>query len=107
MVATDRTVIAGCMTPTEILAAQHAGAHATKIFPANAVTPTYLRALRGPFPDLKAIPTGGITPGDTVARLDAGALAVGIGGHLSRPVHTDIDHDDLVTATRAALQMTP
>ena len=50
IVATDRTVIAGCISPTEILAAQHAGAHATKIFPANAVTPTYLRALRRRIP---------------------------------------------------------
>ncbi len=62
MATTGRTVIAGCLTPTEILSATNAGAHAIKIFPANAVAPSYLAALHGPFPHLQLIPTGAIEP---------------------------------------------
>ena len=107
MVATGRTVIAGCLTPTEILSATNAGAHAIKIFPANAVAPSYLAALRGPFPRLQLIPTGGIKPAAAESWLQAGAFAVGIGGQLSRPVHTNDDHQTLVAATRAAIQTRP
>jgi 2-dehydro-3-deoxyphosphogluconate aldolase / (4S)-4-hydroxy-2-oxoglutarate aldolase len=107
MAATGRTVMAGCLTPTEILSATRAGAHAIKVFPANAVAPDYLNALHGPFPHLHLVPTGGIRPTDAHAWLQAGALAVGIGGQLSRPVHTDDDHRALVAATRAVVQPTP
>jgi 2-dehydro-3-deoxyphosphogluconate aldolase/(4S)-4-hydroxy-2-oxoglutarate aldolase len=104
MLSTGRTVIAGCLTPTGTLTAHQAGANAIKIFPANAVSPGYLAALRGPLPHLQFIPTGGIKPADASAWLDAGALAVGIGGQLSQPVHTAEEHQALVAATRAALQ---
>ena len=104
MVATGRTVIAGCLTPTEILSATHAGAHAIKIFPADAVAPSYLAALHGPFPHLQLIPTGGIKPTDAESWLQAGAIAVGIGGQLSRPLHTNDDHQSVVAATRAAVE---
>lgn len=106
MAATGRTVIAGCLTPTEILKATHAGAHAIKVFPANAVAPNHLAALHGPFPHLQQIPTGGIKPADAASWLQAGAVAVGIGGQLSRPVHTNGEHQALVAATRAAVQPT-
>lgn len=79
MVATGRTVIAGCLTPTEIIGALSAGAHAVKLFPASAVGPEYVAALRGPFPGLKLIPTGGIRPADVDRWIEAGAIAVGIG----------------------------
>jgi 2-dehydro-3-deoxyphosphogluconate aldolase/(4S)-4-hydroxy-2-oxoglutarate aldolase len=72
-------VIAGCLTPTEIMAALSAGAHAVKLFPASAVGPGYVKALRGPFPGLKVIPTGGIRPDDVDRWIEAGAIAVGIG----------------------------
>ncbi len=107
MVATGRTAIAGCLTPTEILNATRAGAHAIKIFPANAVAPSYLAALHGPFPDLQLIPTGGIKPADAESWLQAGAMAVGIGGQLSRAVHTYDDHQSVVAATRATVQPRP
>jgi 2-dehydro-3-deoxyphosphogluconate aldolase / (4S)-4-hydroxy-2-oxoglutarate aldolase len=79
MVETGRTVIAGCLTPTEIMAAVSAGADAVKLFPASAFGPGYLAALRGPFPQLKVIPTGGIRPADVDRWIEAGAIAVGIG----------------------------
>jgi 2-dehydro-3-deoxyphosphogluconate aldolase / (4S)-4-hydroxy-2-oxoglutarate aldolase len=79
MAATGRTVIAGCLTPTEIMGALAAGAHAVKLFPASAFGPGYLAALRGPFPQLKVIPTGGIRPADVDRWIEGGAIAVGIG----------------------------
>jgi 2-dehydro-3-deoxyphosphogluconate aldolase / (4S)-4-hydroxy-2-oxoglutarate aldolase len=79
MAKTGRTVIAGCLTPTEIMGAVSAGAHAVKLFPASAVGPAYVAALRGPFPQLKVIPTGGIRPDDVNRWIEAGAIAVGIG----------------------------
>jgi 2-dehydro-3-deoxyphosphogluconate aldolase/(4S)-4-hydroxy-2-oxoglutarate aldolase len=98
MVETGRTVIAGCLTPTEIMGALSAGAHAVKLFPADAVGPGYLTALRGPFPQMKLIPTGGIGPADVDRWLEAGAIAVGIGGALARPVKDDDDHRAVVAA---------
>jgi 2-dehydro-3-deoxyphosphogluconate aldolase/(4S)-4-hydroxy-2-oxoglutarate aldolase len=98
MVETGRTVIAGCLTPTEIMGALSAGAHAVKVFPADAVGPGYLAALLGPFPQLKVIPTGGIGPADVDRWLEAGAIAVGIGGALARPVKDDDDHRAVVAA---------
>jgi 2-dehydro-3-deoxyphosphogluconate aldolase / (4S)-4-hydroxy-2-oxoglutarate aldolase len=98
MVETGRTVIAGCLTPTEIIGALSAGAHAVKLFPADAVGPGYLTALRGPFPQLRLIPTGGIGPADVGRWLEAGAIAVGIGGALARPVKDDDDHRAVVAA---------
>ena len=58
--AVDRGVpmLPGAATPTEVLAAWQAGAAAVKIFPASALGPTFLRELRGPFPDIPLQPTG-------------------------------------------------
>lgn len=76
-------VLAGVMTPTEIVAALGAGACAVKIFPAaQAGGPAYLRALQGPFPDVPFVPVGGVDAAAARAYLDAGALAVGIGSPL-------------------------
>jgi 2-dehydro-3-deoxyphosphogluconate aldolase/(4S)-4-hydroxy-2-oxoglutarate aldolase len=72
----------GALTPTEILAAWQAGAAAVKLFPAASVGVAYLGLLRGPFPDIPLVPTGGVsadTAGEWVA---AGAAAVGMGGWL-------------------------
>ncbi|MFE5843169.1 bifunctional 4-hydroxy-2-oxoglutarate aldolase/2-dehydro-3-deoxy-phosphogluconate aldolase [Streptomyces niveus] len=76
-------VLAGVMTPTEIVAGLRAGACAVKIFPAaQAGGPAYLRALQGPFPDVPFVPVGGVDAAAARAYLDAGALAVGIGSPL-------------------------
>jgi 2-dehydro-3-deoxyphosphogluconate aldolase/(4S)-4-hydroxy-2-oxoglutarate aldolase len=76
-------VLAGVMTPTDIVAAQRLGATALKIFPAaQAGGPGYLRALRGPFPDLPFVPVGGVDAAAARAYLAAGALAVGVGSPL-------------------------
>jgi 2-dehydro-3-deoxyphosphogluconate aldolase / (4S)-4-hydroxy-2-oxoglutarate aldolase len=75
-------VFPGGLTPTELAAGWHAGATAVKIFPAQTVGAGYLKHLRGPFPDLEAIPSGGVDLGAAREWLNAGAAAVSIGGPL-------------------------
>jgi 2-dehydro-3-deoxyphosphogluconate aldolase / (4S)-4-hydroxy-2-oxoglutarate aldolase len=75
-------VFPGGLTPTELAAGWHAGATAVKIFPAESVGARYLKHLRGPFPDLDGIPSGGVDLDATREWLDAGAAAVSIGGPL-------------------------
>ena len=75
-------VFPGGLTPTELAAGWHAGATAVKIFPAETVGAGYLKHLRGPFPDLQAVPSGGVDLDATREWLAAGAAAVSIGGPL-------------------------
>ncbi len=73
----------GAFTPTEIVAAWRAGASAVKLFPASAVGPAFVKELRGPFPEIPLIPTGGVTLESTPAYIDAGAMAIGVGSWLT------------------------
>ena len=79
----SKAVFPGALTPTEVLAAWEAGADAVKVFPCgNVGGAKYIKALKGPFPQIEMIPTGGVNL-DTVADfLKAGACAVGVGGEL-------------------------
>jgi 2-dehydro-3-deoxyphosphogluconate aldolase/(4S)-4-hydroxy-2-oxoglutarate aldolase len=84
-VARDRqvAVLPGALTPTEVLAAWTAGGDIIKVFPASAVGgASYLRALKGPFPDIPLCPTGGVNLETIGEFLTAGADAVGVGGEL-------------------------
>ena len=72
----------GCTTPTEILAAWRAGATAVKLFPASSAGPGFVREMRGPFPEIALVPTGGVTVETAPAFIAAGAIAVGMGGWL-------------------------
>lgn len=82
MLATGAVTMAGALTPTEVMRADALGAHVVKIFPAGLGGPAYVRALRGPFPDIPFMPTGGVSPANLQDWLDAGAIAVGAGGEL-------------------------
>ncbi len=75
-------MIPGALTPTEIWRAWRSGAALVKIFPAMPGGPELVRNLRGPFSNVPFLPTGGITPENAAAFLQAGATAVGIGGAL-------------------------
>lgn len=75
-------VFPGGLSPTELAAGWDAGATAVKIFPAQTVGAGYLKHLRGPFPDLEAIPSGGVDLDASREWLAAGAAAVSIGGPL-------------------------
>jgi 2-dehydro-3-deoxyphosphogluconate aldolase/(4S)-4-hydroxy-2-oxoglutarate aldolase len=75
-------VLPGGLTPSELSAGWQAGATAVKIFPAQTVGADYLKHLRGPFPELVAVPSGGIDLQGARTWLDAGAVAVSMGGPL-------------------------
>lgn len=72
----------GALTPSEVMVATAYGADAVKIFPGSLGGPAYLRALRGPFPDVPFMPTGGVTVENAPEWLDAGAVCLGAGGDL-------------------------
>jgi 2-dehydro-3-deoxyphosphogluconate aldolase/(4S)-4-hydroxy-2-oxoglutarate aldolase len=74
----------GGLTPTELWSSWSSGATAVKLFPASTVGPGYVGQLRGPFPDLEVVPSGGIELDDVPAWLRAGCLAVSLGGPLLR-----------------------
>lgn len=76
--------IPGAFTPQEIWNAWQSGASLVKLFPGNLLSPDYIRALRGPMPDIPFMVTGGVEPDvqSVKAWLDAGAQAVGIGSQL-------------------------
>ena len=76
------TVMPGCYTPTEILTGWRAGADIIKVFPATSLGPKYFKDLRGPFPDIRLMPTGGVTIDNVGEWIAAGACAVGIGSDL-------------------------
>ncbi|UUU19883.1 bifunctional 4-hydroxy-2-oxoglutarate aldolase/2-dehydro-3-deoxy-phosphogluconate aldolase [Streptomyces sp. DSM 40750] len=75
-------VLMGALTPTEIEGALARGADAIKLFPGSLGGPGYLRALRGPFPDVPFVPVGGVDAQAARDYLDRGAIAVGVGSPL-------------------------
>jgi 2-dehydro-3-deoxyphosphogluconate aldolase/(4S)-4-hydroxy-2-oxoglutarate aldolase len=81
----DKAVMPGALTPTEVLTAWEAGADIVKIFPSDLTGPRYLKALRGPLPQVRLMPTGGVNLQTAADFLRAGACALGIGGALVEP----------------------
>jgi 2-dehydro-3-deoxyphosphogluconate aldolase/(4S)-4-hydroxy-2-oxoglutarate aldolase len=76
-------VLPGALTPTEVLTAWEAGADVVKVFPAGALGGAkYLASLKGPLPQIKMIPTGGVSLATAAEFLDAGAFALGVGSDL-------------------------
>jgi len=79
----SKVIFPGALTPTEVLTAWDAGADAVKIFPCSAVGGAkYIKALKGPFPQIEMIPTGGVNLDTAADFLRAGACAVAVGGEL-------------------------
>jgi 2-dehydro-3-deoxyphosphogluconate aldolase / (4S)-4-hydroxy-2-oxoglutarate aldolase len=81
----DVDILPGVTSSTEVATALAAGVTTLKLFPAGPLGPAYLRAMRGPFPDVAFVPTGGIRVEQVPAWLDAGAAAVGLGSDLIGP----------------------
>ncbi|MFH1538938.1 MAG: bifunctional 4-hydroxy-2-oxoglutarate aldolase/2-dehydro-3-deoxy-phosphogluconate aldolase [bacterium] len=75
-------VFPGAMSPTEILSAHRAGAEMVKVFPSSVLGPKYIESLRGPFPDIRLMPTGGVTVESVAEYFRAGAAALGVGGEI-------------------------
>lgn len=80
--ASDKPVMIGAYTPTEAQTAHEAGADFIKIFPADRLGPSYIKALRAPLPHLKIVPTGGVDLNTAADFLKAGCAALGVGGSL-------------------------
>jgi 2-dehydro-3-deoxyphosphogluconate aldolase / (4S)-4-hydroxy-2-oxoglutarate aldolase len=72
----------GCFSPTEILSAWEMGADVVKVFPATSLGPGYIKDLRGPFPSIKLMPTGGVSQANAAEWIRAGAVAIGAGSSL-------------------------
>jgi 2-dehydro-3-deoxyphosphogluconate aldolase/(4S)-4-hydroxy-2-oxoglutarate aldolase len=81
----DIPVMPGALTPTEILTAWEAGADIVKVFPADIGGPNYFKAVRGPLPQVRLMPTGGVDLTTAADFLRAGACCLGVGGQLVDP----------------------
>src|SRR5437764_5806729 len=81
----DKLVMPGAFTPTEILTAWEAGADVVKVFPAEVLGPPFFKALRGPLPQIRLMPTGGVDLTTAADFLKAGACCLGIGSQLVEP----------------------
>lgn len=98
--AHELPIICGALTPTEMQSACEAGAAMIKVFPARQVGPQYLRDILAPLPHLRLVPTGGIDARNLSDYLQAGAVAVGLGGKLIPEVA--VEAQDWAEITRRA-----
>ena len=96
----DVAAMPGCFTPTEILDAWEAGADIVKVFPATALGPAFFKDVRGPLPQVKLMPTGGVTLDNAGDWIRAGAVAVGVGTAL-------LDAKAIAAATTTCCAPTP
>jgi len=82
MVDTGLAVMTGALTPSEVFQAYELGSDIVKIFPGSLTGPSYIKALRGPFPNIPMMPTGGVSLENIGDWFAAGAVAVGAGSEL-------------------------
>lgn len=85
MVASGLLTMAGAFTPTEVLQTYNLGADVIKIFPGSLGGPAYIKALKGPFPYIPMMPTGGVSASNIAEWFTVGAIAVGAGSELCPP----------------------
>jgi 2-dehydro-3-deoxyphosphogluconate aldolase/(4S)-4-hydroxy-2-oxoglutarate aldolase len=78
----SKLVLPGAFTPTEVVTAWQAGADIVKVFPSEITGPKYLKALHGPLPHIRLMPTGGVNLDTAAEFLKAGACALGVGSSL-------------------------
>jgi len=103
-VAHDIPIVAGALTPTEIVTAWQAGATCIKVFPVQAVGGAqYIRSLQGPLDTIPLIPTGGVTLDNTQEFLQAGAIAVGLSGDLFPPAVIQANQWPVITKRALSL----
>ncbi|MEU4451158.1 bifunctional 4-hydroxy-2-oxoglutarate aldolase/2-dehydro-3-deoxy-phosphogluconate aldolase [Nocardioides sp. NPDC023903] len=99
--AAGAAVVLGALTPTEVLTATALGADAVKIFPARSVGPRYFSDLRGPFPEVALIPSGGVDEDNAAEFLRAGAVAVTAGTSVVQPADVDEARWEQITTNAA------
>ena len=100
MLETGLLVLPGALTPTEVMVARSLGAGALKLFPGSMGGPSHLKALRGPFPDVPFIPTGGVSPDNIADWFAAGAFAVGAGSALAPSSLRGRDRSEVVETAK-------
>lgn len=93
--------VPGAFTPTEVVRGMQAGADVIKLFPAGVVGPSMVRSIRGPFPEVRLLPTGAIGVDETGDYRRAGAIGVGLGSDL---VREGWDPESLTAAARRAVE---
>ena len=98
MLGTGLTVLSGALTPSEVMTALALGIQVVKLFPASLGGPAFLKALRGPFPHVSFVPTGGVNADNLGEWLGAGAVAVGAGGELCSAASMAAGDWDAITA---------
>ena len=92
-------MVAGGLTPTEVLAAWESGSDLVKVFPCNAVGgASYIKSLKGPFPQIPFIPTGGVNLQTAADFIRAGSEALGVGSELVPASALDSDKPEVITA---------
>ncbi|HET7695661.1 MAG TPA: bifunctional 4-hydroxy-2-oxoglutarate aldolase/2-dehydro-3-deoxy-phosphogluconate aldolase [Vicinamibacterales bacterium] len=94
----DVAVAPGCFTPTEILDAHDAGADLIKVFPATALGPQFIKDVRAPLPQVRLMPTGGVSLDNAGDWIRAGAVAVGVGSALLDTRAVEEGRFDVLTA---------
>jgi 2-dehydro-3-deoxyphosphogluconate aldolase/(4S)-4-hydroxy-2-oxoglutarate aldolase len=94
----DVAVAPGCFTPTEILEAHDFGADIIKVFPATALGPQYIKDVRAPLPQVRLMPTGGVSLDNAGDWIRAGAVAVGVGSALLDTRAVDEGRFDVLTS---------
>lgn len=99
--ARDVVAIPGCFTPTEILSAWELGADLIKVFPATSLGPGFLKDVRAPLPQVRLVPTGGVTRENAGDWIRAGAVAIGVGTALVDPAAVAAGRFDVITANAA------
>ena len=94
----DVSAMPGCFSPTEIFTAHQCGADVVKVFPATALGPQFIKDVRAPLPQIKLMPTGGVTLDNAGDWIRAGAVAVGLGSALLDAKAIDEGRFDVITA---------
>lgn len=84
-------MLPGAITPTEVVRAWQAGAACIKLFPGSLVGPEYVKALKGPLPQIPLMPTGGVSLDNMHEWFAAGVVAVGMGGNLAKGSPAEIE----------------
>jgi len=91
--------MAGCMTITEVITPMEAGVDIVKIFPADLFGPTIIKDIKGPLPQAKLMPTGGVDVSNVDQWIKAGAVAVGAGSSLTAGAKTG-DYDKITETAK-------
>jgi 2-dehydro-3-deoxyphosphogluconate aldolase/(4S)-4-hydroxy-2-oxoglutarate aldolase len=95
-----KLMMAGALTPTEVITAWDAGSDIVKVFPCgNVGGAKYLKALKGPFPHIPLVPTGGVNLNTAAEFIEAGAIALGIGGELVQAEALKLNKPEIIVET--------